>query len=102
MKYDFHPEAEEELYEAAAYYEAGLSGLGHDFDDEVNRVINHLSSASCAPTATNRIAHPPSWFISELTLLLTAALLLSQRSSAIPAHLSTMTRSTSLLDRKFP
>ena len=39
MKYEFHPEAEEELYEAAAFYEAGLSGLGFDFAEEVNRVI---------------------------------------------------------------
>jgi hypothetical protein len=32
MKYEFHPEAEEELYEAAAYYEAGRSSaLGVDF-----------------------------------------------------------------------
>jgi hypothetical protein len=40
MKYEFHPEAEQELYEAAAYYEAGLSGLGQEFGDEVNRVIS--------------------------------------------------------------
>jgi toxin ParE1/3/4 len=42
MKYEFHPEAEQELYEAATYYEAGLSGLGQEFGDEVNRVINVL------------------------------------------------------------
>src|SRR5688572_2511496 len=42
MKYEFHPEAEEELYEAAAFYEAGLSGLGHDFGTEVNRVVSVL------------------------------------------------------------
>jgi hypothetical protein len=42
MKYEFHPEAELELYEAAAYYEAGLSGLGRDFSDEVERVVNIL------------------------------------------------------------
>jgi plasmid stabilization system protein ParE len=42
MKYEFHPEAEEELYEAAAFYEADLSGLGSDFADEVERVINIL------------------------------------------------------------
>jgi toxin ParE1/3/4 len=42
MKYEFHPEAEQELYEAAAFYEAGLSGLGYEFADEVNRVINVL------------------------------------------------------------
>jgi plasmid stabilization system protein ParE len=42
MKYEFHPEAELELYEAAAFYEAGLSGLGCDFADEVERVVNIL------------------------------------------------------------
>jgi toxin ParE1/3/4 len=42
MNYEFHPEAEQELYEAAAYYEAGLSGLGRDFAHEVERVINIL------------------------------------------------------------
>lgn len=42
MKYEFHPEAELELYEAASFYEAGLTGLGYDFSDEVERVINIL------------------------------------------------------------
>lgn len=42
MKYKFHPEAELELAEAATFYEAGLPGLGADFSDEVERVINVL------------------------------------------------------------
>jgi toxin ParE1/3/4 len=42
MKYEFHPEAELELNEAADFYEAGVSGLGRDFGDEVNRVISVL------------------------------------------------------------
>lgn len=42
MKYEFHPEAEVELYEAAAYYEASVPGLGERFGDEVERVINLL------------------------------------------------------------
>jgi plasmid stabilization system protein ParE len=42
MKCEFHPEAEQELYEAADFYEAGMAGLGYDFGDEVNRVINIL------------------------------------------------------------
>jgi len=42
MTYEFHPEAELELYEAAAFYEAALSGLGRDFTDEVERVVNIL------------------------------------------------------------
>jgi toxin ParE1/3/4 len=42
MKFKFHPEAELELAEAADFYEAGLSGLGGDFSDEVERVISLL------------------------------------------------------------
>jgi toxin ParE1/3/4 len=42
MKYEFHPEAELELNEAVDFYEAGMSGLGGDFGDEVNRVIDVL------------------------------------------------------------
>jgi toxin ParE1/3/4 len=42
MKYEFHPEAELELYEAAAFYEAGVTGLGRDFSGEVERVVNIL------------------------------------------------------------
>lgn len=42
MSYEFHPEAELELDEAAAWYEAEVSGLGSDFGDEVERVINIL------------------------------------------------------------
>jgi toxin ParE1/3/4 len=39
MKFEFHPEAERELHEAAAYYEASVPGLGDRFGDEVERVI---------------------------------------------------------------
>jgi toxin ParE1/3/4 len=42
MKYEFHPDAELELYEAAAYYEASLPGLGGRFGDEVERVVSLL------------------------------------------------------------
>jgi toxin ParE1/3/4 len=42
MKYKFHPDAELELDQAAIFYEAGMSGLGADFSDEVERVINIL------------------------------------------------------------
>jgi plasmid stabilization system protein ParE len=42
MKYEFHPDAELELYEAAAYYEASLPGLGVLFGDEVDSVIGVL------------------------------------------------------------
>lgn len=42
MKYEFHPEAELELYEAAQRYEAEVSGLGIRFGDEVERVVDLL------------------------------------------------------------
>ncbi len=42
MKYEFHPEAEQELYEAASRYELELSNLGFRFADEVERVIRLL------------------------------------------------------------
>jgi hypothetical protein len=42
MKYKFHPDAELELNQAAIFYEAGMSGLGADFSDEVER-----ASTSC-------------------------------------------------------
>lgn len=42
MKYEFHPEAEQESYEAAARYESEVSELGLRFVDEVERVIRLL------------------------------------------------------------
>jgi plasmid stabilization system protein ParE len=42
MKYEFHPEAELELYEAALRYESEVTGLGRRFGDEVERVVNLL------------------------------------------------------------
>jgi toxin ParE1/3/4 len=42
MKYQFHPEAEQELYEAASRYESEVSGLGLRFADEVERVVRLL------------------------------------------------------------
>ncbi len=35
MIYEFHPEAEEEFIEAAAYYERQIIGLGKRFGEEV-------------------------------------------------------------------
>jgi toxin ParE1/3/4 len=40
MKYEFHPEAELELCEAALRYESEVTGLGVRFGDEVERVID--------------------------------------------------------------
>ena len=42
MKYEFHPEAEQELYEAASRYESEVTELGCHFADEVEHVIRLL------------------------------------------------------------
>lgn len=42
MRYEFHPEAEQELYEAASRYESELPDLGRRFADEIERVVQLL------------------------------------------------------------
>jgi plasmid stabilization system protein ParE len=42
MKLEFHPEAELELIEAAAYYELRVPGLGERFEAEVRRATDLL------------------------------------------------------------
>ena len=42
MRYEFHPEAEHELYEAALHYESEVPGLGHRFADEIDRALQLL------------------------------------------------------------
>lgn len=42
MKYEFHPEAELELYKAALRYEAEVPELGRRFGEEVERVVHLL------------------------------------------------------------
>jgi hypothetical protein len=42
MNYEFHPEAEQELYESALQYESEVPGLGLLFCDEVSRAIELL------------------------------------------------------------
>jgi plasmid stabilization system protein ParE len=42
MNYEFHPDAEQEFIEEAAYYESEVPGLGSRFTDEVDRVIELL------------------------------------------------------------
>jgi toxin ParE1/3/4 len=42
MTYEFHPEAEQEFIEAAAYYEQNVTGLGERFGNEVRRAIERL------------------------------------------------------------
>jgi toxin ParE1/3/4 len=40
--YRFLPAAEEEMTEASMFYENASTGLGHDFLDDVQGVIDHL------------------------------------------------------------
>jgi len=42
MRLEFHPEAEMELVEAAAYYEARVAGLGERFGRELDRTTATL------------------------------------------------------------
>ncbi len=42
MRYEFHPDAQAEFIEAAAYYETEVPGLGERFGDEVRRGIELL------------------------------------------------------------
>ena len=42
MIYEFHPEAEQEFVEAAAFYERNVAGLGELFGGEVRRAIERL------------------------------------------------------------
>ena len=42
MTYEFHPEAEQEFVEAAAYYEQNVTGLGQRFGSEVRHAIERL------------------------------------------------------------
>ena len=42
MRYEFHPEAEQEFIEAAAYYERNVTGLGERFGNEVRYAIERL------------------------------------------------------------
>jgi len=42
MRYEFHPEAEAEFIEAAAYYERSVPGLGERFGAEVRGTLELL------------------------------------------------------------
>jgi plasmid stabilization system protein ParE len=42
VKYEFHPEAEQELLEAATRYEREVSGLGERFGTEAFRIVEPL------------------------------------------------------------
>ncbi|MDR8389932.1 type II toxin-antitoxin system RelE/ParE family toxin [Aliifodinibius sp. S!AR15-10] len=54
MTYQFHPEAERELFDAVDYYEEREKDLGYDFSNEVYSAIQRI------------LAHPQAWpFIAE-------------------------------------
>jgi len=42
MKFDFHPDADEELDEAVRYYEGCQPGLGLEFAEEVQAAIGRI------------------------------------------------------------
>jgi len=42
MRLEFHPEAELELIEAAAFYEGQVSGFGQRFGAEARRLLDTL------------------------------------------------------------
>ena len=41
-RFSFHPTAEQELNETAAYYETESQGLGSSFLKEVERIVEHV------------------------------------------------------------
>jgi plasmid stabilization system protein ParE len=51
----FHPAAEQELNEAAAYYEAGSRGLGRAFLQEVEHGVQHVLEYPESPPLVNRL-----------------------------------------------
>ena len=59
MKYEFHPEAEQELLEAASRYESEVSKLGFRFADEVERVIRLLIDH---PESGSRLGREPGYW----------------------------------------
>lgn len=65
MRYEFHPEAEQELYEAAARYESEVSDLGFRFADEVERVIRllieHPEDVICVVAVAHGSREPGYW-----------------------------------------
>lgn len=44
MTFEFHPKAEVELIEAAAYYVQHVSGLGRRLQSEIRRIVDLLVS----------------------------------------------------------
>lgn len=58
MRYEFHPEAEQELLEAASRYEAEVPGLGGRFGDEVECAVELLlENPALGAVVDGRIRH---------------------------------------------
>jgi hypothetical protein len=45
MPIDFHPEADQEMFEAARYYQSLSSGLGDDYLDEVECAVRSIATS---------------------------------------------------------
>jgi len=56
MKWEFHPEAEAEFIESAAYYEGEVPGLGRRFGRAVSEALELLFVRSCPRT-------PQAWIL---------------------------------------
>ena|SRR5437773_7803390 len=54
-RFSFHPMAEEELNEAAAYYEAESNGLGSAFLKEVENAVQHVLNYPESCPLVNRL-----------------------------------------------
>ena len=50
MKIKFHSEARKEFFEAAEYYEEQVVGLGDDFIDEVEKVLDVIKQQPASGT----------------------------------------------------
>ena len=58
MNYEFHPEAKQELLEAALRYEFEVPGLGHRFGEEIDRVVQMLlASPALGAHIDNELRH---------------------------------------------
>jgi plasmid stabilization system protein ParE len=53
----FHPLAEQELNEAASYYNAASPGLGTAFLDEVEHAVKQVLEHPKAASLVNRVVH---------------------------------------------
>lgn len=60
MNFEFHPDAEQEFIEEAAWYEAEVRGLGLRFGAEVDRVIELLLENPDCGTPVNEHLR---WFV---------------------------------------